>query len=173
VIFPMISSGRYTVTATKAADGIASTTILYPSQNQYTIIVATTATPVVLLRSQYVNASLFPTTYVPATIWLNFSYNDTSHTTTSLTFYVDSSNATRLYTDTVAGTSVYNNAYAAPNVKMTGFVWGYYALTPAWGNTSEALGITMKGTTDTMLMNLVPCVNSRGVPYATGWGNEC
>jgi len=173
VIFPMISSGRYTVTATKAADGIASTTILYPSQSQYTIIVATTATPTVLLRSDYVNASLFVTTYVPATTWLNFSYNDTSHSTTSLTFYVDASNATRLYTNTVTGVSLYNNSYAAANVKLTGYVWGYFALTPAWGNTSEALGITMKGATDTMLMNLAPCTDARGIPYATGWGNTC
>jgi PKD repeat protein len=172
ISFPMVASGRYTVIAVNASKGIYMNRILYPTQVAYVFVVATSDSAAGLIQSDYVNSSLFVTSYVPASAHLNFTYADISNSTATLTFYVNAANGTRLYTDVAISNYTYSNSYEVANVKMAGYVWGYFADNTLFGNISQALGITMKGTDD-MLIKIIPCRNADGAPYATGWGNEC
>lgn len=172
ISFPMSESGLYTLTATNATSGISLTKTFYPTQDKYSFIVATTATAPTLLKEDYITGNLTAADGVGLAVNLNLSYTDILPTTTSISFYVNDGNGTRLY-DTVGvlSSGKWNATYSATNTKSRQYVWGYYADTILFGNVSDALGITMKGTG--MYLDIAPCTDSHGVPYATGWGNAC
>jgi hypothetical protein len=106
-------------------------------------------------------------------IYLNLTYSDNSFSTGSVSFYVNDVNATRIYTTAGAPAGgLYNTSHPVPNIKTMMYMWGFYANSSTFGNISSALGITMKGTGGAYV-DIAPCVNANGVPYATGWGNRC
>jgi hypothetical protein len=173
IVFPMVSSLKYSMVFTSVAQGISKTITLYPDQAIYNIVLASTLVAPTYIQGDYIHAALTAGDGSGALVNLNLTYNDSLLSTTSVTFYVNDGNGTQLYVSTGAPAGgIFDRSYAVTNRKTKNYVWGYNATSTQFGLISEAMGITMKGT-GSMYVDIAPCVNSRGVPYATGWGNEC
>lgn len=164
IIFPMIASGKYQITLTKAVAGINEVKVIYPSQTSYTIVVATTASAVSPSKSSFITENL-SVINAGATIGLRGVYNDTSYTTTEIIFFVNYSNHTPLYSNRYSTTPATHNlsvTYFVPNTKGYSYVWGINGTSSTWGFSPISQGITMKGLTG-MLVNPFD-------PTRTGWG---
>ena len=164
---PLISSGRYTFVFNSTAYGISESRIVHPQQSNYIFVLRTNALPILNMNS-YINATLYQTVPNTSYVFLNFSYSDLSLSTTSVSFYVDAANRTRIYSDNIVGTSLLvNSSHMVANIASTAYVWGYYADTTKFGNVSASQGIIMKGATN-RLVDIDPCGG-----YVRGWGNAC
>jgi hypothetical protein len=166
ITFPLISSGKYTMVFNSTSKGIAESKTIYPQQANYVMVLHPNAA-LIPNRADYINGTLSQST--PNTSWinLNFSYSDTSASTASVTFYVDTANKTRVYTQTYTGATLVNASKPIANVAGTSYVWGYYANSSTFGNVSAAQGIIPQGVKG-KLVDLDPCGG-----YVTGWGNTC
>jgi hypothetical protein len=166
ITFPLISSGKYTMVFNSTARGIAESRTIYPQQANYVLVLHPNAA-LIPNRADYINGTLSQST--PNTSWinLNFSYQDLSATTTSVTFYVETANRTRIFSQTFTGATLVNSSKAIANTAGTSYVWGYVANSSQFGNVSAAQGIIPQGVKG-KLVDLDPCGG-----YAKGWGNAC
>ena len=143
IAFPMIASGKYELTMTKALAGISETKTVHPTESSYTIIVSTTATAPRDSKSDYIHMNL-SVIDGGTEVYLVGIYNDTSSTTSSSYFYINFSNGTvyktfDLNTDSFSFNKIINNTRGAS------YVWGINATSSDWGVNHISQGITLNG----------------------------
>jgi hypothetical protein len=163
VVFPMVSSGLYTLTFTDTGRGIATTKTLHPQENTYTFIVPTTRTAPVESSASSINSSV-TVVDIAGAVYLNVSYANAKLTTTNVHYFINYANTTPFYEKNFAGTpstnQTVNFGYPVSNVRGDAYFWGFEAYDTKWGWTNQSSGITMKGV-DGMLYN--PFI------YSDGW----
>lgn len=159
IIFPMIASGKYELTMTKASAGISETKTIYPDQTSYTIIVGTTATAIPDSKSDYIHMNL-SIIDVGTDVYLVGVYNDTSATTTNAWFYLNYSNRSVYKTFNMSAQS-WSFYKIVNNTKGNSYVWGINATSSTWGVNHIEQGITLNGLSD-MMFNPFD-------PTRTGW----
>lgn len=155
VAFPMVSSATYALTFTGSQfSGGYITKQVTADQLAITLMLPTTTSQMPTFKSTMINATLYANSTLDPTIYLTLAYNDTSMTTTRITFFVDFPNRTRLYQlispATPSTNQTFTTSYAVANVKDNAYVWGYIS-NSTFGNSTKAQGITLNGPSGSMI----------------------
>ncbi|MCK9593532.1 MAG: PKD domain-containing protein, partial [Methanoregula sp.] len=140
VAFSMHPSLQYNITVTSSQGNVNS--LVYPTELTYTIWLPGTT---VENRYEQINATLTFTEPNTSFFKLGSEYQDHAGKTTSLLFYVNTSNGTPVYSTSVSpGTTKQYLNTTIQNIRGQGFYWGIRG-TRTGGNVSMDRGITAKG----------------------------
>lgn len=149
-VFPMISSGRYRLTFTKPSEGINETRDVHPLLLNYVFVLGTTSTATPPAIEDDINVTLYvdPHINIPYTNYVTLKgyYLDNSDTTGDVVFYaLDRNGSVEWWDAAYYDGYAFTSEYSVCNYKEHAYTFGIYGVSSKWGNSSKAMGITMKG----------------------------
>lgn len=139
VVFMMLETVQYQITFTNVAKGVSEVVTLYPKEDSYLVLVSTSAAGNADSNWGAGSGSIYrqlSSNQTGTKFFLNLSYVDAEHYTSSVFFYVEDGNRTPIYNTTYSGYS-HNFSYMIdPFPHGATYYYGYTATNSAYGTLS-------------------------------------
>lgn len=139
VVFMMLETVQYQVTFTNVAKGVSEVVTLYPKEDSYLVLVSTSAAGDADSNWGVGSGTIYrqlASSQTGTKFFLNLSYIDSEHYTSSVFFYVEDGNRTPVYNTTYSGHSNNFSYMIDPFPHGASYYYGYTATNSAYGTLS-------------------------------------